>query len=659
MPVLVSRIAVRACALLTFARTRPLASQRRERRERSCEAAMKVVALRAILCVAMLGFWPASSRAAVPVLAINGDHFTVNGIGRFLLFVSYFHGLDRPTHVMEADLNWLRDRGVNGVRVWPNAGVTKLMNANGDLNQVALARLKLLVNAAASRGMIVDVTLNREGVCRPPDAPECGFTVSEYRNGIAAAAAALRGWRNLLFDLQNEWNVQSNLNTTQLASIRQATKDQHPTLITVASVSGGTYQNAATSAFDAVAYHGSRDSQGGWASLTTNDVNGLRGAIAQTVTRVAPIYLQEPNRFKYAFDSLPYYDDQPASYWTAAQNAKASGAAAWTFHTAASFNLDSNLALSALLKTGERDVLQQIAQRLNEASWGARTPTLNTRADYDGDGVTDLPLINLSTAQWSIRQSGGTVQNPYWFAPGDVVASADYTGDGKVDIAIYRPGTSGAFFVIRSDNGATLHQPWGTTGSTPVPADYDGDGIADVAVYHTDHQFHVLMSRTHSYLVQGWGTTGSTPVPADYDGDGNADFAVYHSDYRFYVLPSRSAAPYSVAWGTPGDVPVPADYDGDGKADLAIFRASESAWYIKPSGGENYAPLYWGSPNDRLVPGDYDGDGRADPAVYRPSEGRWFALLSSTEFTIGRWWAWGTPFESAARCSPALNGATC
>ena len=60
---------------------------------------------------------------------------------------------------------------------------------------------------------------------------------------------------------------------------------------------------------------------------------------------------------------------------------------------------------------------------------------------------------------------------------------SDYDGDGKVDLAVYRP-SAGVWFILHSITGyatAASYQ-WGTTGDIPVRGDYDGDGKADAAV---------------------------------------------------------------------------------------------------------------------------------------------------------------------------------
>jgi len=132
---------------------------------------------------------------------------------------------------------------------------------------------------------------------------------------------------------------------------------------------------AAVNAFDVLSYHGPRDAHGSWAETTDDLVDSLRDELALTPRGVVPVYLQEPNRFRIAEDTFSGFDNVPNHYWTSVQNAKRAGAAAWTFHTGASFNLSSTTAFSALLQDGERTVLGGLAAALaTQPGWGVGRP---------------------------------------------------------------------------------------------------------------------------------------------------------------------------------------------------------------------------------------------------------------------------------------------
>jgi spore coat protein A, manganese oxidase len=89
----------------------------------------------------------------------------------------------------------------------------------------------------------------------------------------------------------------------------------------------------------------------------------------------------------------------------------------------------------------------------------------------------------------------------------------DYTGDGKSDVAFWRPST-GEWFVLRSENTTYYSAPFGANGDIVVPGDYDGDGKYDVAVFRPSGPTWFIQRTTAGTLIQNFGTNGDTPIPS-------------------------------------------------------------------------------------------------------------------------------------------------
>ena len=245
-------------------------------------------------------------------------------------------------------------------------------------------------------------------------------------------------------------------------------------------------------------------------------------------------------------------------------------------------------------------------------------------ADFDGDGKTDIAVYR--DGNWFIRRtSDGGVTGVGWGGLAqDKPVTGDYDGDGKSDIAVYRDGS---WYIIRSSDGGVTATGWGgLPQDQPVQADYDGDGKSDIAVYR-DGSWYIIRSSDGGVTATGWGgLPQDQPVQADYDGDGKTDIAVYR-DGSWYIMRSSDGGVTAIGWGgLVQDKPVPADYDGDGKTDLAIYH--EGTWFILRSSDGGVTTTGWGGLiQDVAVPGDYDGDGRADIGIYR--DGSWFIIQSS------------------------------
>lgn len=282
------------------------------------------------------------------------------------------------------------------------------------------------------------------------------------------------------------------------------------------------------------------------------------------------------------------------------------------------------------------------------------------RFDFDGDGKTDPTVQGFTSPQggpiywYSLKSTGGVSVTQWGYGSttgfSDWSASADYDGDGKTDIAVWRepfpePNAPQAYFyILYSATGTYGVIPWGNARNSshfdwPVRGDFDGDGKEDVAIsrkiYGIGKTFFFILQSRDGFRLEQFGNLSDIANAGDYDGDGKTDLAVaralcymqFDCQYDFYIKSSSDGSIRVRRFGyVEFDYPLPhADFDGDGKTDIAVWGGKLSQiggtglWkWIRSSDGVTEI-VRWGmpEPHDHADPGDYDGDGRTDLAIYR------------------------------------------
>lgn len=257
------------------------------------------------------------------------------------------------------------------------------------------------------------------------------------------------------------------------------------------------------------------------------------------------------------------------------------------------------------------------------------------------------------------------VANPFAGFRGDMVAWADYDGDGRLDLLIagdagaamtrlYHNDGNGHF----SDSGIKLAS---VRGGAAVWGDFDNDGDPDLLltgswdtsglhVYRNDGAAGFtrldLATSGYNWTSAAWG---------DYDNDGRLDFVVageypnntvyapvarlYHNDGGGHFSPVNLALPTRdgpVAW---------ADFDGDGWVDLLLGGTDREmlhfvAGVLRNEGGRSFT--------DRIAatalgvrlgsqPADMDGDGRVDLVLNQHSPTSTYIARNLPDGTFQPW----------------------
>ncbi|MDA0169683.1 VCBS repeat-containing protein [Solirubrobacter taibaiensis] len=218
------------------------------------------------------------------------------------------------------------------------------------------------------------------------------------------------------------------------------------------------------------------------------------------------------------------------------------------------------------------------------------------------------------------------------------VYAADFTGDGRPDIAALNGSTSNINLFVRQAaggfaDGSTIDLGSNSGPSFAAVADYNGDGRSDLAVAKFASSavpLQVLIQQPGGGLAiesqPGSGSNASAIGAGDFNSDGRTDVVVAFFNSGLVRLYLRNAAnngfDVGASFGTgagPRQIDV-ADFNGDNLADIAVTNAGGSSVTVllRQAGGgfasEGAAVPAGASPQDLAV-ADFNRDGRNDIAV--------------------------------------------
>ncbi|WP_026903893.1 FG-GAP-like repeat-containing protein [Pedobacter glucosidilyticus] len=287
--------------------------------------------------------------------------------------------------------------------------------------------------------------------------------------------------------------------------------------------------------------------------------------------------------------------------------------------------------------------------------------------DLDGDGKSDLAVINLNSNNVSIfhnTSSSGAINSSSFAAKVDFaigfspvfVAIGDLDGDGKPDLSVVNQG-SNSISILRntSTSGSITSSSFAAkvdfnTEASPTSlaiGDLDGDGKPDLLVTSQNSNIVSVFRNTStngSITIQSFAGKVDFPTEAnpssvalgDLDGDDKTDFVVTNQNSNNVSLfrntstsgtitSSSFAAKVNFTTGTnPTSIAI-GDLDGDGKPDLAVAnRASNNVSILYNT--SNIGAITSSSFAEKVdfatsnfpysvAIGDLDGDNKADLAV--------------------------------------------
>ena len=287
-------------------------------------------------------------------------------------------------------------------------------------------------------------------------------------------------------------------------------------------------------------------------------------------------------------------------------------------------------------------------------------------------GPMEIAVWRKSDGNWyispenlSYEDQGDTRRVATLGGPNDAPVPADYDGDGKANIAVWKPAT-GEWQILDYHGQKQVTFQWGQVmnrDDTPVPANYRHTKKAQLAVFRVREHCEWWIS---SVDIKSWtdrnkvenykytlGKPGDIPIPADYNDDGFTELGVFNPVscvWQWRTLKSDKVT--KMTWGEKGDIPFPGHYFDKKKTVLAAYRPSKKEWHFK---GHNPVKLNWVTVEDRPMPGDYSGDGTLDIAFWRPSNSTW--LIHQPGQAEPRVINWGLPGEVPVSADYGMKGA--
>jgi hypothetical protein len=269
--------------------------------------------------------------------------------------------------------------------------------------------------------------------------------------------------------------------------------------------------------------------------------------------------------------------------------------------------------------------------------------------DFNRDGILDLAVPGYGDVAILLGRGDGSFGPPAFYSDNGAYhgITADFKGDGKLDLAIADSGVSILLGNGDGTFGPAVEYQAGGFSTTVATGDFNRDGILDLVTSNYDENtVSVLLGngdgtfRTHVDYATGNNPVGVTV--ADFNGDGKLDLAV--------AIPApgdQGPGAVSILLGNGDgtfrprvDYPTSAgairidvgDFNQDGKLDLAVSTVGPSVDILLGNGDGTFQPALsfptGGRPWNPAA-ADFNGDGHLDVATGNWDDGTISVLLQS------------------------------
>ncbi|MGC8644200.1 MAG: hypothetical protein ACP5XB_30440 [Isosphaeraceae bacterium] len=285
-----------------------------------------------LIGILVVSLGQASATESRTILGIQGTRFTLNGKPTFLLGISFYAGLGAPEESLRRDLDEMRHHGFNWLRVWATCGFFEqdisVVDSAGRARDFQMSKLKRLVDECDRRGLVVDVTLNRDHRGAGGGVPD----LEAHQKAVEAVVVALKAHHNWYLDLANERDVRDDryVPVDEIKILRELVRRLDPTRLVTASFGGHDLGERdlrdalETAGLDFVARHRPRGPE----SPARTDARTREClALLKKLGRVVPVHDQEPPRRGYL-----RWEPSAADILTDLRGSLRGGAAGWCFH---------------------------------------------------------------------------------------------------------------------------------------------------------------------------------------------------------------------------------------------------------------------------------------------------------------------------------------